>query len=83
MTLNVQCGQMHLIKVPVDLEHGALFMGVVAPLSKRTVSLPCEAPTVLSLVFLAQDVHSLPDVELIVRVPFCLTMGILTVRGTF
>ena len=74
-------GQVHLIEVPVDLEHRSFLVGVVATLSERTVLFPREAPTVLCLVFVAQYVHSLLDIELIVRLAFRLPMCPPTIRG--
>ena len=70
---------MHLIVVAVKLDQGSFLMRVVAALTKSAVLLPGEAPAVLRLVLLAQDVDSLRDIQLVVCLTFVLAMGKLTV----
>ena len=50
---------MHLIVVSMELDQGSFLMRVVAALTKGAVLLPREAPAVLRLVLLAQDVDPL------------------------
>ena len=50
---------MHLIVVSMELDQGSFLMRVVAALTKGAVLLPREAPAVLRLVLIAQDVDPL------------------------
>lgn len=58
----------------MNLPKRAFIVGVMAPLTERTVLLPREAPAVLGLVFVAKDGNALCDVELIVRDALAFTM---------